>query len=710
MKKRGTSEEERINLWNYIHKIVNRMDHMEENSVKWYHSIRIKLIITFMISVGFVVLIGVVSYQRASKAIVENYDASCLQAIDMTGEYIGFGLNSAVSTANQYALDTKIQNYFYGLNQGDEVQAYNVYKDITSSIMARQGSDEFIENIHIMSLAIDKNMSTSGSYISGLYGQFVASEGAFGLKKKSNVNYWIGKDDAFDKTMSLNTNAYAMRHIRSFNSGEAVVMVDISTDALKKILNRLDFGEGSIVAMVTKDGREFINSREKEPSGIVFGKEQFYQASLQSPGDYTGKDITYLGRKYLYLYSVVGDTGVTICAIIPKAVILQKLNGIKNLTVIIVLLASILAIVVGVVMATGIQRIIRYVIMELNKIAQGNLTVRLKVRRKDEFLVLAEGLNHTIENMRSLIQKVSAESACVTASSNEVRKSSRIFFKATGGITDAIHDIEQGVTQQAQDSENCLHQMDGLSQKITLSTGKTNEISHIAQDTKSSINQGLDTMRILDSKARSTTDITTKIIHNIEGLEEKSKSISKIVATINGIADETNILSLNASIEAARAGEAGRGFAVVAAQIRRLADQSITAVHEIEGLIRDIQKETKDAVTTANQAENIIREQGLAVNDTQRSFGAMNQHVEQLIENVDLILQSMYSMEADRADTLAAIENISAVSEETAAATSSVGEATNHQMEAVDSLERLSGELSENATALERAIELFRFE
>jgi methyl-accepting chemotaxis protein len=674
-----------------------------------------KLILSFLISVSFVIIIGSVSYNKASKAIIENYDASCQQAIDMTGEYISFGLESAESTAMQYSIDTKIQNYLYGIYNEDPVELYNINKDITSSLLARQASDQFIENIHMMSSSIERNMSTSGIFISGLFKEFSESAAASGLKDGTNASYWIGKDEALDQRLSLDTDAYAMRHIKSFNNGEAIIIIDISTSSLQAILERLDFGKGSIVGMVTSDGREFINSSEVNTaegnsSEVILGQEEFYKSSVQSEDISGSENVTYQGDNYLYLYSKVGDTGVTICALVPEETLLQKINSIKNLTILLVFIASILAIIIGVLMATGIQHIIQHIIGELKKISQGNLTVKLKVKRKDEFLVLAEGVNDTIDNMRGLIERVFKESASVTKSSLQVRKSSEVFSRATEGITEAINEIQTGINQQAQDSENCLVQMDGLSNKITLVMGKTNEISLIAKDTKYSIKQGVDTMQTLNSKANSTTEITQQIIHNIETLEEKSKSISKIVGTINSIAAETNLLSLNASIEAARAGAAGSGFKVVATEIRKLADQSVQAVHEIETLIKDIQKETKAVVITANQAETIVMEQGVAVGDTEKSFSDMNDHVERLIENVAMILDSIHTMEESRANTLAAIENISAVSQQTAAATLSVGEATNSQMEAVISLDSLSKELSENALALEEAIDRFKVE
>lgn len=341
-----------------------------------------------------------------------------------------------------------------------------------------------------------------------------------------------------------------------------------------------------------------------------------------------------------------------VCALIPEASIIKQVSSIKNVTILLVVLSCLIAIMIGVKIAAGMQHIIRYIIGELNEVSEGNLTIKLKVKRKDEFLVLAVGINNMIENMRGLIEKVKMHSSGVTDSSVQVMEASEVFSKATHGITEAINEIQQGVNQQAQDSENCLIQMDGLSKKIEVVNGKTNEISIIASDTKNSIEQGIATMQSLDEKAHSTTKITERIKRNIEILEDKSLSISKIVGTINNIAEQTNLLSLNASIEAARAGEAGNGFKVVAGEIRKLADQSVQAVKEIEGLIGEMQLQTKDAVKLANEAGSVVAEQEVAVTNTEISFKDLNHHVERLIGNVGTIMESINNIEAARADTL----------------------------------------------------------
>lgn len=684
--------------------LKQKQSKLNHETKKKHASIAVKLIVSFMIPVLFVIVIGVASYQKASDSIVENYKSSSQQALVMTGKYMRFGLDSVEATAIQYIMDANNQKLLGGRLDSDMLEKNTVLKNISISMIAKQVSDAFIQDMHIISER-ESVISTSNGKYNNLYVEFLESPGGAYLKEDLDGAYWLGTDDFIDEKLKLKKEDYVLRYVRGFTSSKAALIIDISSKTVKEILGDLDFGDGSIISVVTNDGREVNLSQENES---VFSSEQFYKESADSSEVNVSKDVIWNGNKYLYISTKIGNTGAMVCALIPESSILEQVNGIKMLTIALVLLACFVAVLVGVGISAGIQKVIHYIINELKKVSEGNLMVQLKVKRKDEFLTLSSGINDMVNNMRGLIEKVKSQSNSVSVTSEEVRKSSEVFSEATRNITDAINEIQQGVNQQAGDAESCLLQMDDLSNKIEVVNGKTNEISAIANNTKESITQGMDTMQQLNEKARSTSEITTRIINNIEVLEEKSLSISKIVGTINGIAEETNLLSLNASIEAARAGEFGRGFSVVADEIRKLADQSVHAVHEIEGLIGEIQTQTKDVVMIANEAENVVKDQETAVTNTERSFVDMNCHVEKLVNNVDMILENIHNIEDSKVKTLMAIENISAVSQQTAAASMSVNETTTRQLDAVHTLNNLSIELDDNAKALEQVIHQFK--
>lgn len=690
-------------------KLVNSVEEIHAaKKPAWQFGILVKLISSFMIPVVLIIILGLVSYNKASQAIISSYRSSSRQAVEMTAKYLEFGLDSVAETAFQYTNDNNLQKYTAGYYKNDIITQNTTKKDISKSLMAKQVSDPFISNIHILSENTGLISSILSSSDTSFYKENLKTKSGSKLKEKFNASYWVGSDSQMDKKLSVKHNDYAVRYVLGFPNSKSCIMVDVKSSEIKSIMKGLNFSKGSIVEFVTGDGRELLQTNEK--TGKILTKQKFYKDSIKVKQSSISRDVRWNGQNYLYISANLGDSGARICALIPENTIINRVKGIKDITLFLVLLACVIAVLTGARIASSIQKVIHYIIKELKKVSDGNLTVKLKVKRKDEFRALSEGINDMIDNMRGLLEKVNLQSSSVTASSVKVREASKVFSNATREITGSVSEIQQGVSQQAGDAQSCLLQMDDLSKKIEEVSGKTNEISNIANDTKQSISQGMNTIQVLNDKTQSTNEITSRIIQNIESLAEKSKSISNIVSTINGFAGQTNLLSLNASIEAARAGEYGRGFAVVADEIRNLADQSVQAVKEIEGLINEIQIQTKEAEKTVNEAETVVKDQGTAVGNTEKSFQDMNHHVERLVGNVDMILENINNIENAKAKTLTAIENISAVSQQTAAASQAVSETADHQLDTVETLNSLSKELDENARSLVTVIHRFKVE
>ena len=217
-------------------------------------------------------------------------------------------------------------------------------------------------------------------------------------------------------------------------------------------------------------------------------------------------------------------------------------------------------------------------------------------------------------------------------------------------------------------------------------------------------------MKELDEKVKDTTESMNDIMENIVHLSEQSNTIGNIINTINDVADQTNLLSLNASIEAARAGEAGKGFAVVADEIRKLAMQTTEAAAEISTIISNIQNQTEVTVNTVENAQGIVQLQEKALETTVTAFNDINNHVEDLNNNLESIISGIVGIEGVKEDTLYAIQNISAASEEVAATMTDLANTSNRQLGAVETLNTTANKLGKNAAELEEVIRVFKVE
>ena len=186
---------------------------LNRKAVSWYFSIGFKLITSFLIPIGFVILIGVISYQKASDSILDNYQKSSQQAINMSGQYLNFGFESIKSTALQYIMDKRIQAYFYGASDSDEFELGNNKRELQTDLSVKVTSDEFLENIFILSPYIDTAISSKNTDKKGLYDTILQSEEGSGLKEKSDAGYWIGNSSSFDTDLGVSQQNYAIRYI-----------------------------------------------------------------------------------------------------------------------------------------------------------------------------------------------------------------------------------------------------------------------------------------------------------------------------------------------------------------------------------------------------------------------------------------------------------------------------------------------------------------
>jgi methyl-accepting chemotaxis protein len=685
--------------------------------IKSSSTIRVKLIASFMVPIAFIIILGVVSFGVASKAIVKNFEKSSLQTINMTGEYLRFGLSSVEATSIQYANDDTLSKYLLNLYANDKMAYNSNYNNFTNMLFAKSLSDEFIENIFILSDVVKSiSTATKSSTTDGVYAGFAKTDLGKEISNNRTKTAWLGKDEYLDTALKTTPDTYSMRFIRNVSNASGIVIIDVGQDTVEKTLAGIGFDKSGYLAFVTPDGKEIIAKDKKKKSDnekaveTIFSDKEFYTKAVKSEKTSGAEYVKYKNGNYLFMYSKIGKTGATICALMPKNVISHQADNIKKVSYIIVTIAIIVAVLTAIAISMGIDKVIKEIILRLKEAAKGDLTVIFNSKRKDEFRILIEEIQLTFENMKDLILHVNGLSSEVSSSSENVTKTSEMFLKSSKDISAAMSEIEQGISQQAKDAEECLTQMDNLSQKIALVSDNTKEISSIADRTKQSIQEGTIVTEDLNSQTQSTIEITTEIINNIERLDEKSLSIRKIVNVINDIANQTNLLSLNASIEAARAGEYGRGFAVVASEIRNLAEQSQGSVNDIKKIIESILGDTRSAVDTARKAEDVLKLQGNAVKNTTDSYKNINDSVEKLMVYLNYIAQNVGNIEEARVSTLGAIENISAVLEEIAASTNTVNQTSNDQLASVETLNKAAGVLNQNAEILVKEVNKFKVE
>ncbi len=673
--------------------------------------IRVKLTFAFMIPVVLIVFLGVSSYQRASKTIISSYKESMVNTVQKAGEYCDLLLSNLENKLQEFTNDTVLVDYYSGKYSKKAAEEASNFATIQKTLKGNTLSDKNIYMVNVVA-SYGNSLSTEGSFSSDDFAKWSETEEAQKVIDAKGKSVWTGYHEFIDQRLKTDSSDYAIAVSRAIISNRmkpvGIATMDVKMEVIQNLISNVELPDGAIFVFITPDGRELGGEGQQEETQF-YGTE-IYEEALASEEALTNKNIKLQGKEYMFVSVSIGDTGSMLALAIPEKEIMKQASNIRNMTIITVIIAMIMAIVVGMILSRSIGGEISGINTTLQEAASGDLTVKAVTRKKDEFRKLNQHITEMIGSFKKLIGKSTNVAVKVTDSATSVAAASEQFVESAEDITKAIEHIEIGITDQAHDAESCLLKMGGLSEKIQYVNRGTDRIAEFAETTKSTVNSGIGTVEALNQKAKATTEITKTVIENIQDLQSASKSIGGITETINEIASQTNLLSLNASIEAARAGESGRGFAVVAQEIRKLAEQSMEASHQIEKIIDGIQSRTQETVKNAREAEEIVTSQEESLKETVQVFRAIGKHVEGLTESIEEIGSGVESIQQAKDVTLKAIENISAGLTETAAASAEVQSAAENQLQAANSLNQAALELGENASELQEAISWFKVE
>ncbi len=666
--------------------------------------IQVKLIGAFMIPVILFVIIGFMIYSKCSTTLNSTYEASANTSVGTLEEYLGLGFENIELMATRLSINSAITSYY----TGSEVKSESMLMDTKVALSNESTADKFIDHI-IVCAKSGTACSEKGAIRGDVYNAFVESEEGKNVESEIGMgSMWISSHPAIDEVTGYDSDEYALSLVTVLknNSNKSVgyIIIDVKTSFIQDILDNAQISDNSIKGFVLEDGSQVLSG----DSDIKFTDTDFYQEALAGENLQGSKEVSYEGADYLFTYSRIEGTNMLVCAMVPQKEIMAGAQAILRYTLIAVAICAVIAIVVGSVLASGISKAIRKVNRVLKKTSDGDLTGQISMKRKDEFNVLSSSITNMIGSMKDLILKMTNVSGHVSDSAVQVGTNSEVLLEVTKDITEAVDYINSGISQQAQDTESCLEQMNGLAERINVVHENTDEISEIAQEAQGAIENGMVIVANLGEKVQGTTEVTETIIREIRELNKESIAINSIIGTINEIAEQTNLLSLNASIEAARAGEAGRGFAVVSEEIRKLAEQSGNAGNQIGEIINHIQERLAATIETAGLAGESVAFQTEALNNTVDVFKNISQQVSKLAEDVEKITQSVGGIEQAKEDTMNAIESISTTSNQTESASEELARSTEKQLQAVEVLNDAVKQLQMDAEDLDTSVSIFK--
>lgn len=390
-----------------------------------------------------------------------------------------------------------------------------------------------------------------------------------------------------------------------------------------------------------------------------------------------------------------------------EAVVKRILSSISSSVIVVMLIC----IAVGIKLAGSMSRNIKKSIQMVGRLAEGNLDVWVDdklLKKKDEIGELSRVTITLRDTMRSTIKEI-------TDNAKALLEASQLLGTAADNTNGTMNDVRTAVSQvvdnsqlQAENSQSTSEQMKIMGDNITETSNEAELLSGNAASMQSSSEKASKTLLSLRQINEDVKKIIGEVQEQTNRTNESVKKIQAATTFINSIAEDTGLLSLNASIEAARAGDSGRGFAVVAEQIKNLSEQSNESSKEIEATAEVLRADSEKAVQAMQQMQEIIASQSESMQETQQVVAEVIEEIASSMKSIAQIKESSGRLEGARNEVLQAVEHLSEISAENLDSTKSTYEQTEIVADTFKQVYNSADELKTIADKLVKSIEYFK--
>ncbi|MTK13300.1 MAG: methyl-accepting chemotaxis protein [Clostridiaceae bacterium] len=495
------------------------------------------------------------------------------------------------------------------------------------------------------------------------------------------------------------------------NSGELIGVIIQTVDLKllsKQYIANNKIGETGYLYILQNDGTTVAHPKEDEILKKSAANTDFGKKIIS-----TKKGIiqyNYNGVEKLSAYDYNESLGWIFVATVPISEITKSNITIVKVLLSIALIGGILSVLLAMLISKNVSEPIEKVSQSMNEIAQGDFTIRVNSKGKDEIANMSNKLNDTLNTIGESLGLVKNASLQLGESASTLSTISEEMVASASEVSCSIQEVSQNAASQAGEISNVVSSLVTLTEEIDIVSKKLAEVGENAKDTEVKAVEGESKIYELINIIVAIKQSYDVVLQKVNGLSTTVFEIGKITDIISNISEQTNLLALNASIEAARAGEHGKGFTVVAEEVRKLAEESSSSSKKIIDLVKSITDETQEVIENSNKVGELLEDQAVTANDTIISF-------EDIISSMKNVPKSIEETKNTLGDTidgnkivLEKIQMISSAAQDISAASEEISSSSEELLTSSNEVSRMADRVDKDSAELREKTNLFKVE
>ncbi|SFN77350.1 methyl-accepting chemotaxis sensory transducer with Cache sensor [Pseudobutyrivibrio sp. JW11] len=591
-------------------------------------------------------------------------------------------------------------------NQADNIEAWldenlENFSTVKQVIEKTQPDEEGLQKILDSFYGFNK-YCTEGPYVATADGRFYAAS-ASGLRVTNPTGETFFKQGITSVNMNYGTaytndegtSVISASGILNDGSGELkVIAADLSLDQISIIVNSGVKMDSAASFLIDASDNTILAHRDPEriSTTLTTSDSDKLMAAIAERLETRDYDTVALNG-YEVAFREIQGTDWVLVSYIADSVILKDVMKLTNLLIIVGIIAVIVIVIMINLLVSKVIAPLGHITKNITDMSAGDFTIEVKQESDDEIGLMGSKVSEFVESMRTMLSTINEESEKLKEQSDNSDRVSKDMFEASRSQADAMQNLNSTVDQLAVAVNEIAENATTLAMVVSDTRENSNQANESMKETVEISKKGRDDMEQLSVAMQGIKNSNDELVNKINDVGKASEEITKIVGLIAEIADETNLLSLNASIEAARAGEAGKGFAVVASEIGKLAQNSAASADNISRLINDVQKAINSVVEQAEASAENIDANSQLIDTAVDTFDQIYQNIEKSNELLDLMIQDV-----EKVDDVAG--NVAAISEEQAASADEILETSHHMVEQANSITASSQDVADNSHEL----------